>query len=110
MYLSYGAPGAEPPCPVPAHFLGNAFMNRPLAARAPLVPEDVSRRASPSIYLARAATAHLRSFTTGQTPANCARAMYGEGDRVTGLILRAATSAATTQQTGWAADLAQKAV
>ena len=83
-------------------------MNRPITR--PLVPEDVSRRASPAVYLARAATAHLRSFTTGMTPANAAKAMYGEGDRVTPLIIRAATSAATTQQTGWAAELAQRAV
>jgi hypothetical protein len=83
-------------------------MNRPL--NRPLVPED--RRINPAASLARAASAHLRSFITGQTPINAAKAMYGEADLVTAEILRtkAATAAAKTQQAGWAQDLARTAV
>src|SRR5262249_38471377 len=89
----------------PRRIFQGMAMNRPLAR--PLVPEDV-RRTNPS--LARAASAHLRSFITGQTPTNAEKAMYGEADLATPAILRAATGTAKTQQTGWAADLAPTAV
>lgn len=85
-------------------------MNRPLTRPRPLVPEDNFRRTNPAHYVPRAAAAHLRSFVSGQTPINAAKAMYGEGDLVTPEILKAATSAAKTQQAGWAQDLARTAV
>src|SRR5262249_27672900 len=107
--LSSVAPGPDPETRSPAHFFGETIMNRPLGC-PPLVPEDAFRRANPSIYLARAATAHLRSFVTGQTPINAAKAMYGEADHVTPAILRSASTAAKTQQAGWAQDLARMAV
>jgi len=74
------------------------------------IPED--RRISPAAFLARAATAHLRSFISGQTPINVAKGIYGEGDLVTVEILKtkAATTSATTQQAGWARELARTAV
>jgi len=83
-------------------------MNRPLAR--PLVPEDNFRRVNPSVYLARAAAAHLRSFVTGGTPRSVAKTMFN--DTVTEVILqRAATGPAAisgTQQ--WAASLAGVAI
>jgi hypothetical protein len=54
----------------------------------------------------RAAAAHLRSYVTGATPANAARSMFGE-DRVTDLVIRAASSPAAISGTpGWAQALA----
>jgi len=83
-------------------------MNRPLAR--PLVPEDNFRRVNPSVYLARAAAAHLRSFVTGGTPRSVAKTMFN--DTVTEVILqRAATGPAAisgTQQ--WAASHAGVAI
>jgi hypothetical protein len=75
----------------------------------PLVPEDVGTRKRAAHYLYRAASAHLRGFITGQTPANAARTMYGD-DPVTAEIIKAATGQATTATSGWAKDLAQMAV
>ena len=80
-------------------------MNKPLQ---PLVPEDV-RRARPSVYLNRAACAHLRSFITGQTPVNAAEKMFGR-DLATDTILKAATAPAMTTTTGWAKELAGVAI
>jgi hypothetical protein len=62
-----------------------ASMNRPL------VPEDDPRvkHARGAVYVYRAAAAHLRSFVTGATPANAAKAMFGN-DGVTDIVLRAA--------------------
>jgi len=74
----------------------------------PLVPEDV-RRTRPVVYLARAATASLKSFVTGATPANVAKSLWGD-DRVTGTILRAVSAPATTTTSGWAKELAGVAV
>jgi len=81
-------------------------MNQP--SRPFPLPTDLDRP-RPSVYMARAATAHLRSFVTGATPENVARSMWGD-DAVTGLILRAATGPATTATVGWAKELARIAV
>jgi len=58
--------------------------------------------------LARAATATLRSYVTGASPTSIARSMWDDG--VTGLILRATSSPATTTTTGWAKEIAGVAV
>ena len=47
------------------------------------------KRARPCVYLHRAAAAHLRSFVSGATPTNAAKAMFGN-DSATDLVLRAA--------------------
>src|SRR5262245_16662716 len=77
--------------------------------RALSTPADDTgiRRARPSIYLTRAACAHLRAFVSGRgsTPESAARAMFGN-DVVTAEILRAATSPASTTASGWAQQLA----
>jgi capsid protein len=80
-------------------------MNKPLR---PLVPEDI-KTARPCVYLIRAASAHLRSFITGATPSNAARSMFAD-DRVTDVIIRAATTPATTTTSGWAKELAGVAI
>jgi hypothetical protein len=74
----------------------------------PLVPEDL-KRARPAVYLFRAAAAHARSFVTRATPEGAARALFGH-DAVTDVILKAATSPASTGTPGWAGALAQSAV
>src|SRR5262249_34566273 len=61
-----------------------------------------------SAYLARAATAHLRSFVTGATPENVAKSLWD--DRVTDIILRAASAPAKATVVGWAQELARVAV
>jgi hypothetical protein len=80
-------------------------MNKPLR---PLVPEDL-KRARPSVYLNRAACGHLRSFITGQTPVNAAKAMFGN-DLATEYVIRTATAPAMTTTTGWAKELAGVAI
>jgi hypothetical protein len=75
------------------------------------LPEDLGlKRARPAVYLYRAAAAHLRSFVTGATPANAAKAMFGN-DGVTDLVLKAAsTPAAISGTPGWAQQLAGVAI
>jgi len=83
-------------------------MNRP--ERPFALPEDVGiRKARPCVYIFRAATAHLRSFVTSATPLNVAKSMWGD-DRITELVLRAASSPAAIGQPGWSAELAQHGV
>jgi hypothetical protein len=67
--------------------------------------ESSIKRARPSVYLFRAAAAHLRAHVTRSTPEAIARQMY-RGDPVTEVVLRAATSPATTTGSGWADALA----
>ena len=75
------------------------------------LPEDMGlKRARPCVYLYRAAAAHLRSFATGATPTNAAKAMFGN-DSVTDLVLRSAsTPAAISGTPGWAQQLAGVAI
>ena len=69
------------------------------------------RRARPSIYLHRAACAHLRAFVNGRgsAPEGAACSMFGN-DVVTAEILRSATAPATTTTSGWAQQLAGVAI
>ena len=67
------------------------------------------REARPSVYLFRAAAAHLRGFVTGVTPANAAKAMFGN-DPVIEYVLRAATAPAETAVAGWAQELGRIAI
>src|SRR5262249_17057689 len=79
-----------------------AGMVKPVSLR--LEDADV-RKARPAVSVYRAAPAHLGSFVTGATPANAAKAMFGN-DVVTDLILRAPTSPAAISGTaGWAQSL-----
>src|SRR5262249_13111995 len=90
------------------HRLAGRTFREGSAMNKPLVPEDL-KLARPCVYLARAATAHLKSFVTGLTPPKAPKAVWDD-DRVTGTILRAATTPATTTQSGWAQQLAGVAV
>src|SRR5262249_4413978 len=86
------------------------FLEQRRRMNRPLVPEDVVKHARPAVYLYRAAAAHLRSFVTGATPTNAARSMFGD-DRVTDLVIRAASSPAAISGTpGWAQSLAGVAI
>jgi len=82
-------------------------MPRPLSTSA----DDAGiRKVRPCIYFYRAASATLRSYITGATPANAARAMFGH-DPVTDMILRGATGPAEIGNTpGWAASLGGVAI
>ena len=82
-------------------------MPRPLSTSA----DDTGiRKARPCIYFYRAASATLRSYITGATPANAARAMFGH-DPVTDMILRAESGPAEIGGTpGWAGSLGGVAI
>jgi len=71
--------------------------------------EPAYRNVNPAVFVARAGAAHLRAFVTGDIPGNAARAMWGN-DYGTAEVIRAATTQAQTQQTGWAKELATQAV
>src|SRR5262245_18228827 len=76
-----------------------------MARISPIKP-DFSSSLPAATYLHRAASAHLRSFVTGgMTPVDVARSTCGN-DGATALMLKAASSPATTATTGWAKDLA----
>jgi len=84
-----------------------AGMVKPVSLR--LEDADI-RKVRPCVYLVRAASATLRSFVTGATPANAVKAMFGN-DVVTDLILRAPTAPAAISGTaGWAQSLAGVAI
>jgi hypothetical protein len=83
---------------------------RPISLRAEGSESAPRGNINPAVYVARAAVAHLRAFTTGELPAVVARTMYGPTDFGTAEILRAATVQAATGTTGWAKELATQAV
>jgi hypothetical protein len=89
--------------------VAGSIMVRPISLRSEGA-EGAYRNVNPAVYVARAGAAHLRGFITGQTPTNAAKAMYGTADFGTAEIIRAATGQATTQQMGWAKELATTAV
>ena len=74
-----------------------------------LSPEDRSARVRPAQYLFRAAAAHARARVNKTFPEAEARAMFG-GDRVTELVLKAASAPATTGSAAWAGALAAQAI
>src|SRR5262252_2906589 len=67
-----------------------------------------STRKRPADYLFRAAASYVRSHITHAKPEICAKQMFG--DPVTDIILRAATSGATTTGSGWADALARASI
>jgi HK97 family phage major capsid protein len=74
------------------------------------LPEDAGiRKARPSVYLYRAAAAHIRSYVARTTPERAARELFGN-DPVTAEVLRAASSPATIGNAAWAGALAQTSV
>src|SRR5262249_9734032 len=76
----------------------------------PLVPEDVGlKRARPAVYLYRAGAAHVRAHLTRSSPEREAKALFN-GDPITDMVLRAASSPATTTNAGWAGALAQTVI
>src|SRR5262249_45340493 len=83
-------------------------MVRPISLR---FEDDGTRNARPCMYVYKAAAAHLRSYLTGVSPTDSARALYGH-DPVTDLILTRAASgpAEITGTPGWAASLGGVAV
>ena len=82
-------------------------MSRPFPL--PTDPESGVRRARPAAYLYRAAAAHMRAVIERTTPHSAARALFGN-DPVTDVVLRAASSPATTTGATWASALATTAV
>jgi hypothetical protein len=77
------------------------------------LPSDLPggvRAARPAVYAVRAAAATLRAFTTGMTPTNAAKKMFGHGDQITEYILRSASAPAETTVSGWAQELARVAI
>jgi len=81
-------------------------MNRPF----PIPSDFAAERPRPCTHIHRAARAHLRSFVTGGTPSNIVKSMWAD-DRVTPLILRAASGpAAISGTSAWAASLAGIAI
>jgi hypothetical protein len=84
-------------------------METSTARRPPLVPEDI-RRPRPADCLVRAILASARTeLEVGQDPTRIVRALWPSDD-ATPMVLRAATSPASTSAAGWAAELAQTAV
>ena len=77
----------------------------PLASRSGLP----FSRPRPSLYLYRAAAAHIRAFVSRDTPERAAKEMFGR-DEVTELLLRAGSTPATTTASGWAQSLAGIAI
>jgi len=63
----------------------------------------------PGDHIVRAAAAHLRSAITRERPWTVAKELYGENDKPTEILLRAATNPATLTTTGWARELATTA-
>jgi len=81
---------------------------RPISLRSEGA-EGAHRNVNPAVFVARAAVAHLRAFTTGETPVNADRAMYGQTD-FAAEVIRAATAQATTGTAGWAKELMRASV
>src|SRR5215471_1686289 len=77
----------------------------PLAVRAP--GSRLKLRVADHIY--RAGVATLRAYLSGASPEREAKAMFGD-DGVTELVLKAASTPATTTVPGWAKELAAVAV
>jgi hypothetical protein len=83
-------------------------MNRP--DRPFPIPSDLAvDKPRPADHIVRAAVAQLRAYIGGGTPANIARTLWGD-DRVTPIILRAATGPAMTTTVGWAKEIATVAI
>jgi hypothetical protein len=74
----------------------------------PLVPEDI-KRARPATFLYRAGAAHVRAHLTRSTAEREAKALFGS-NTVTDMVLKAASSPATTTNVGWAGALAQQSI
>jgi len=85
----------------------------PASSRPFPLPSDLPggvRAARPAVYAVRAAAATLRAFTTGMTPTNAAKKMFGHGDLVTEYVLRAASAPAEIAVAGWAQELGRVAI
>src|SRR5262249_1154698 len=79
----------------------------------PLVPEDLPggiRKARPAVYLYRAGASPVRAHVTNRSPERCAEELFGRDDVVTGIVLRAATTMATTTTPSWAGVLATQVI
>jgi len=78
--------------------------------KQPTLTEELrARTARPAVYLYRAAAAHVRGFANKTTAEAAARSLFGS-DVVTDVILRAASSPATTGSSTWAGALAQTSI
>jgi len=74
------------------------------------LPSDVEgTRKRAADYLYRAAASYIRSHVTRGKPEDAARELFGR-DSVTELVLRAASSGATTTGSGWADSLARASI
>jgi hypothetical protein len=95
----------------PDHKLCRNSRRRPLATRssklspmtlaAPAVRSIAAPRERLATYLYRAAASHVRSFLTHSSPEKSAVELFGR-DEVTALVLRGATTQATTGSPSWA--------
>src|SRR5262249_59876311 len=88
------------PAPVPSR-VSPPFISRTPGPFSKLRPGD---------HIVRAAAAHLRSAITRERPWTVAKELYGENDKPTEILLRAATNPATLTTTGWARELATPAL
>src|SRR5262249_2199758 len=74
-------------------------------------PSDLGRKSlRPSQYLHRAGAAHLRAYRENISPERAAKSLFGVDDKVTPLLLKAASAPATTTNPSWAQSLAATAV
>jgi len=76
------------------------------------LPSDLGRSSKslrPSHHLYRAAAAHLRAHRENISPERAAKSLFAD-DQVTPLLLKAASTPATTTTPGWAQSLAATAV
>ena len=75
-----------------------------------LSPEDRVQRLRPATYLFRAASAYARSHVTGAGAEAVVEALYGDRDKATSYLVRAASNPATLVEPGWAGAIAQVSV
>jgi hypothetical protein len=83
------------------------------AARAFPIPEDYGiGKPRPAVYLYRAGAAYLRAaIVKGNSAQACARKMFDDGgDRITDIIIKAASAPATIGNAGWAGNIAGQAI
>src|SRR5262249_37175641 len=91
--------------------MGNYPKRRTFVAKEDRTPRPLCRRLRPATHVFRSAASHVRSAVERERrdPETVAKALFGQ-DEPTFLLLRAASTQATTATTGWAAEIAQHAI
>ena len=93
---------------VAGHHLPRSSVSKPVSFA--LSPEDRVQRLRPATYLFRAASAYARSHVTGAGAEAEVEALYGDRDKATSYLVRAASNPATLVEPGWAGAIAQVSV